>query len=71
VSRLARCSPVFAGFTGLEAAGGALVARDDPWSDILEWRNELFEPVEGATAERLDGAQLHAPRSAWREKNAR
>ena len=32
VSRLARCSPVFAGFTGSEAPGVALLAGDDPWS---------------------------------------
>lgn len=47
-------------FGGKRYFAGAPVARDAAWSDTVEWRNELFERVDGVTARRLDGAQLHA-----------
>jgi hypothetical protein len=47
-------------FGGKRYFAGAPVARDAASSDTVEWRNELFERVDGVTARRLDGAQPHA-----------
>lgn len=48
-------------FAGQRYFAGAHLPGDDVPSDI-EWRNELFELVEGKTKKRLPGAQKHQPR---------
>lgn len=49
-------------FGGKRYFAGALVSSDRLWDDRVEWRNELFERVDGATTRRVPGAQVHADR---------
>jgi hypothetical protein len=41
---------------------GMPIARNSTWNDTVEWRNELFERVDGKTSKRVAGAQVHADR---------